>query len=230
MFPGLRHDIRSYAATRPWLFYPLCMLEKRNRGLIVRKSTQFVIEGYPRSANTFAVLAFQRGEPRPIRLGHHLHVPVQIMRAVGWKIPTLVLIRQPVDAVLSLLVRYPELSPRKCLRDYIVFYESITHLRDGFVIGEFDDVINRHGTVIEAVNRKFGTDFTPFVGTPENIAGVFSDINLVHQEIGETSEQIARPTEEKNRLKRKIKDSLETREIQPLVEKARECYKRFVAG
>jgi hypothetical protein len=230
LFLDIKQDVRIFASTRPRLFYPFCAVRKRNRGLIVRKNTQFVIEGYPRSANTFAVLAFQKGESRPVRLGHHLHVPAQIMRAVEWNIPALVLIRDPVDAILSLLVRYPKLSPARCLRDYMIFYESIKHLRNGFVIGKFDDVINRHGEIIESVNRKFGTDFTPFVGTPENIAKVFADINLVHEEIGETAEQIARPTEEKNRLKRKIKDSLETEEILPMVEKARECYKQFIAS
>lgn len=225
-----RHNIRSFAATRPNLFYPLWTLRKKNRGLAVRRNTQFVIEGYPRSANTFAVLAFQRAETRPIRLAHHLHVPAQIMRAVEWRIPTLVLVRKPGDAITSLLIRYPKLNLRKCLRDYIIFYDSIAHLRHGFVVGEFNEVINNFGSVIAKVNSKFGTDFAAFAHTEVNVANVFSDVDAVHREIGETADQIARPTENKDRLKQSVRERLASREMSSFVRAAEECYSRFLSG
>ena len=44
-------------ALHPWLFGPVIRLKPRERSWIVQDSTQFVIEGLPRSANTFAVMA-----------------------------------------------------------------------------------------------------------------------------------------------------------------------------
>jgi hypothetical protein len=225
-----RHVVRSFAATRPNLFFRFWALKKKNRGLIVRPDTQFVIEGYPRSANTFAVLAFQRAESRPVRLAHHLHVPAQIMRAVEWRIPTLVLIRKPVDAVTSLLIRYTDLDPRRCLRDYTIFYDSILSLRGGFVVGEFDEVVNNFGSVIAKVNVRFGTNFATFSHTETNVSDVFSDVDAVHQEAGESSEQIARPTDSKNRLKARIKQAFESAEIAPYLKAAQCSHLRFTSG
>ena len=63
-----------------------------------------VIEGFPRSGNSFARRAFIMAQDETFdvtRIAHHLHVPAQVIRAARWRIPTLVLIRRPKDAVLS---------------------------------------------------------------------------------------------------------------------------------
>jgi hypothetical protein len=40
-------------------------------------------------------------------IAHHLHAPAQVIRAARWRILTLVLMRRPRDAVLSLVIRDP---------------------------------------------------------------------------------------------------------------------------
>jgi hypothetical protein len=97
-------------------------------------------------------------------------------------------------------------------------------------VGEFDEVVHNSGSVIAKVNSKFGTDFATFVHTEDNVANVFSDVDAVHREIGETAEQIARPTENKNKLKIIIKQRFESAEIALLTKEAQSCYIRFITG
>jgi hypothetical protein len=58
----------------------------------VSRTTQLVIEGYPRLGNTFAVVAFLQAQKEDVRIAHHLHAPAQVIRAARWRIPTIVLI------------------------------------------------------------------------------------------------------------------------------------------
>ena len=48
-----------------------------------RLHTELVIEAFPRSANTFATVAFQLSQPAPVRVAHHLHAPAQVTEARG---------------------------------------------------------------------------------------------------------------------------------------------------
>src|SRR5262245_32533170 len=61
----------------------------------VFRDTEAIIEGFPRSANTFAATAFQLAQTKPVRVAHHLHVPSQIIAGARWGIPTIVLVRDP---------------------------------------------------------------------------------------------------------------------------------------
>lgn len=119
-----RFSARSFVGQYPFPYLMLQRLRPRRRHLVVARDTEIVIEGYPRSANTFAVAAFMLAQERPVKMAHHLHAPAQVIRAVKWGIPTLLLIRQPEDAVLSLLIREPGISAERALRDYIRFYNG----------------------------------------------------------------------------------------------------------
>lgn len=88
-------------------------------------NTELVIEGFPRSGNTFAGAAFTVVQGRPVTLGRHMHRPAQVIAAARRGLPTLVFIRRPSDAVLSLVIRHPHISIAKALNDYIRFYTAI---------------------------------------------------------------------------------------------------------
>ena len=151
--------VKNFCGQYPTLFYTVYGLKPINRMLFVNKSTQLVIEGFPRSANTFAVLAFQYLQSKEIKIAHHLHVPSQIFRAVKWHIPTIVLIRNPIDAVASLLIRNPRLSITQSLKNYIYFYEKIFEYRYSYIVANFDEVVQDYSQVIKKLNNKFDTNF-----------------------------------------------------------------------
>jgi hypothetical protein len=145
---------------------------------VVGAGTELVLEGFPRSANTFAAVAFQSAQPRPVRLAHHLHARGQILRAVGAGIPAIVLVRDPAEAVASLVMRAPHLTLRDALRGYARFYTPLIRCRDDVVIGRFADVTSDFGRVIDEVNARFGTRFARFEHDDANVADVYRLIEL----------------------------------------------------
>jgi hypothetical protein len=86
----------------PSLTLPLARALRR--GEVVDARTDIVIEGFPASANTFAVAAFRLAqEPRYMRIAHHTHVPAQVIEATRLGVPAILLIREPMQAVLSVM-------------------------------------------------------------------------------------------------------------------------------
>jgi len=167
----------AFYTTHPNLYFPRFVRQNPHLAyLCVNRDTKIVIEGFPRCGNTFAVIAFQQAQKRKIKIAHHLHVPAQIRYATRNGIPTLVLIREPLEAVASLLVRHPERTPGKCLSEYDNFYRSIVSAKDKFVVADFKETVNDFGSVTTRLNELFQTSFGCFEHTPENIDAVFKRI------------------------------------------------------
>ena len=218
---------RRYVGRHPFLFYNFYRLKPTYRDLLVDRKTQIVIVGFPRSGNTFAVVAFQQAQREHVRVAHHLHMPAQVVRAAQWGIPTLLLARKPTDAVLSLVVREPWVSIRQALKHYISFYEKAAEYRDSLVVGFFEEVTRDYGVVLERVNAKFGTGFSPFVHSEENVKCVFDHIEEVHRARrgGRLDEKvITHPSAVKARLKDALKKELEAPEVRKLTARAEAVY------
>jgi hypothetical protein len=76
VFKKGRYTLSTLIMRYSLLFFPLARLFPRNKNQVVDKETHLVIEGFPRSANTFAVAAFKYSQKGSIKIAHHLHVPV----------------------------------------------------------------------------------------------------------------------------------------------------------
>ena len=152
----------------------LAVARFRHSEAAVGPDTQLVIEGFPRTANTFSVFAFQMAQPAPVRVAHHLHAPVQVIAAAKARIPVLVLIRPPEDAVLSLATWSPHIGLEQALRAYSRFYERVARDRSWCVTGEFTQVTSDLGLVIDAVNGRYETAFARFEHTPQNVEACYA--------------------------------------------------------
>lgn len=230
-FISSREMLRSAAGRYPWLFLPYARLRRRYAGCVVDKRTEVVIEGYPRSGNTFAVVAFRQAQMRPIRLAHHLHLPAQVRRAHELKIPTIVLVREPLNAVVSRCFRVPSLSVRIAVRQYIDFYAAIRHLKGWCVIAPFEVTTSDFGAVIGELNDRFHTDYRPFVHTPETEEAVFSTIDRHNDEeparfVGEHG--VARPSDQRRERKQEMAAAVASRSGDLLV-RAEDLYREFMA-
>src|ERR687897_2113282 len=167
--------LQTHAGKHPAAFYGLYRLARKDRERVVTPETQLVIEGFPRSANSFARVAFNRAQKGTVRIATGLHVPAQVIRAARWRIPTLVLIRNPRDAVLSFAIRDP-ISVDQALRYYLSFYETVAEYRDAYVLGTFEEVTGDFGRVIRRINDRFGTTFSLFRHNERNVDEVFARI------------------------------------------------------
>ena len=217
-----------YTGRHPSLFFGFYSARRRYRDLLVDGETRLVIEGFPRSGNTFAVFAFRYAQQSDVRIAHHLHAPAQIMRASRMGIPALLLLREPLDAVMSLMLRDPSFSAERALRYYVTFYETATDYRDDFVVGPFEEVTNDYGDVIRRINTRFGTKFVPFEHTEQNVERVFDRIEESHRARRRDrvmEEQIARPSTARAELKDQLKSSLYSPELEPWIYRASAVYK-----
>jgi hypothetical protein len=222
-----REWARRYVGRHPLLFYNFYRLKPGYRDLLVDRKTQIVIEGFPRSGNTFSVVAFEQAQRESVRVAHHLHMPAQVIRAARWGIPILLLARKPTDAALSWVVREPWVPIRQALRHYISFYEKAAEYRDSLVVGFFEEVTRDYGTVLERVNAKFGTGFSSFVHSEDNVRCVFDRIEEMHRAKrgGRLDEKvIAHPSAVKARLKDALKKELEAPEVRKLTARAEAVY------
>jgi hypothetical protein len=209
------------------VFFLLKNVFGSNKENICDLHTELVIEGFPRSANSFAFWAFRFSQDRPVKIAHHVHVPAQVIYAVKHEIPSLVLIREPADAVIALKIRYPWIAIKDALYAYKVFYKRIQPYFEGFVLATFEDVTTDYGEVIRKVNEKFGTRFNVFEHSPENVRRVFS---LIEERARQLTgmEQVdsfaAFPSAKKEAIKQTLRSALDDCRLHPQLAECRAIY------
>lgn len=214
----IRSQLSHHLATHPKLFFPFYKLatHQDNEALVVR-DTEIVIEGFPRSGNTFAFVAFQLAQAQHVKVAHHLHVEAQILEGLRLGIPVLVLIRKPEQAIRSLLIRHPEVEASFALRRYNRFYTNVYRVHNQVVIGEFSKVTTDFGQVIKAVNDKFGTSFEIFQHTEQNVVSAFKEIESINNQFDQGQEtHVARPS----RYRKDILDQSKIHLPEDLLERA----------
>ena len=82
---------------------------------VLRPSDNALIEGFPRSSNTFATYAFLLSQGENITFGNHFHTPAQFALAREYGIPAMLVIREPVPACLSFLIYDGSMEAREAL-------------------------------------------------------------------------------------------------------------------
>ncbi|QIN84374.1 hypothetical protein GBA63_18305 [Rubrobacter tropicus] len=219
-----KRELQRFVGRNPVLFSAVCRIKRDRR--CVRRDTHLVIEGYPRSANTFSVWAFKQAQREEFRVAHHLHYPAQVVCAARWRIPTIVLIREPEDAITSWLIRDPQPMDR-AIEHYVSFYKAVAAHRNACVLASFEEVTTDYGAILERVNQKFGTSFSTFSHTEENVNRVYSRIEEMHKKrnaggISET--RIARPSAAKTEHKSRIKPALRAPGRKALLSEATAIY------
>ena len=183
-FRSARFEFRMRVASDPRLralYWPVVRWGQRKirqaghiepREAEVLPDTELVIDGFQGSANSYLTRAFKHAQPQPVQLAHHLHAAVGVLKAVEMEIPALVTLREPKGAALSLVSRWPYVSMAQALRSYVRYYEAIDPVVDRVVVSPFVITTRHPNLAIEGVNERFGTAFTVFDPTPENVQAV----------------------------------------------------------
>ncbi|MBV6395999.1 MAG: hypothetical protein HFACDABA_01587 [Anaerolineales bacterium] len=178
-------------------------------GITTTQTTEIVIEGAPSSGNSFALVAFEAAQKKKVRIAHHQHLPFQVTRAARYHIPCIVIIRPPLDAVVSRVARYGFYQPQTrqaelwagyALRHWNMFHEQILDCRPKFLVCEFRELISDYPAVIERTNSKFNARFD--VPTAE----------LCAQSLSALAEGL-RPDKERDVRKNKFKEWMRQEQI-----------------
>jgi hypothetical protein len=219
-------------ARTPYLWDAAMALRAGKRATLARRDTALVIEGFLRSGNTYSVAAFIVANGDDLHLGRHLHGAPHLLRAARLGVPAVVLIRPPADAVASYLVRRPTLTANDALLEYVDFYRTCWRVRDDVVVGVFDDVVADFGSVVRAVNERFGTAFRPYEPTPANEAAAFALVEEMNRREsgGEVVEShVGRPSEERREHTQAIADRLREPGSAKMLARADDWYQRYLA-
>jgi hypothetical protein len=228
---GPWYELKTIIARHPTIALPL--ERARGHGEVTRDDTDVVIESFPRCASSFAVEAFRLAqEPRAMRVANHTHMPAVVIDGVRRSIPTLVLIRRADDAVISHLIRNPDLPPRAAVRGYLRFYEPLLPHRHGFTVATFEEITTDFGAVIRRLNAEAGTAFVEFRHTPDNVARIDQKIEVDYRELASSEEQlermIPRPSGTRDRLKDEVGQRVE-RDVPPsMLARADEVFRALV--
>lgn len=132
------------------------MLYPYGKDLKVREDSILLVEGYPRSANSFTVGAIKQNNTGHI--ASHLHCIGHVKQAIDMNIPCLILIRPPAQAVPSFLAWNNRLGAKQLLKEYISFYTQLMPYRHLIVTAEFDEVTTDLDHIIYRLNKKFGCE------------------------------------------------------------------------
>ena len=129
----------------------------KNFSYICSDTTDIIIEGYPRSANTYSVAYFQLLNPYS-NISRHKHDIGHILMGVKKQLPVIVLIREPLDAIVSLVIR-EGIKPKYAIKYYNIFYSEIQNIKKKIIIADFKDCINDFSQIIVKVNNKYSLSF-----------------------------------------------------------------------
>jgi hypothetical protein len=180
--------------------------------LRITRDTALVIEGFPRSGNSFATTAFGLTVGPDVPRSSNTHLPAQVRIAVDYNVPTLVLIRRCADAAASLCVAAPYLRPINAVREWLRFYRAVQPLQSEFVLATFDEVTTDFGAVMARVNMRFGTTFPLFEHSDDNVARVQQALDDygVRKRGYLREESIARPSDARSDANRAARAALST--------------------
>ncbi|WP_062566042.1 hypothetical protein [Pseudoalteromonas shioyasakiensis] len=215
--------VRRFLALKPFLFNIFYSLSKHYRNeLLVNAKTDIVIEGYPRSANTHAVVVTENTFDN-INIAHHMHSEAQVLNAFKLNVPILVIIREPLDSVLSLAIRERFLSLSDCLNYYVDFYGFLNRNSKKIHILEFKDVISNSDLVTDKVANILNLDKeNSFCSESSEYRDIINDLNV--KDKGDDL-KVSLPTQEKEDKKRELLKRLELEPtLMQLLEKANGLY------
>lgn len=165
----------------------------------VRIGTDICIEGFPRSANSFAYHYFKRANP-DLCIAHHIHVPSQLEAAVQLRVPLVVLLRKPLDAIQSLMIIYENLSVGLALWSYERSYSITMRHLDRVVLSRFETTINSPEIIVRCLNDRFNLELAAPKLSNSDRESIFKSLKAI-AESEKQRYQVAIPSADKQAAK-----------------------------
>jgi hypothetical protein len=95
-----------------------------------------------------------------VRIAHHIHLPAQLLLAIEYGVPRILLVRPPRDCMLSLLVAWNGvITPDLALRSYISYHRRLLPHLEHIPVCRFDELIAAPEVLVRRLNERFGAEF-----------------------------------------------------------------------
>lgn len=197
---------------------------KGYRPSLIHGDTDLVMDGFPRSANSYARYAFMHSNPAR-GLAGHTHSAQLILEGARLGLPVMVLVRHPIDCTSSYAKWLDTERVTPLLRAYIRFHETVLQAGSAVCIAPFNEVVTDFGQSIDRCNRFFGTDFVPYskssAAERRVLAAVDNSAREHHGWLDPT--KVARPNAERGDITAADLHELDQRQT-ALAERAQELY------
>ncbi len=195
----------------------------------ITPSTGLVVEGFPRSGNTFCAEAFRVVSDGRYEIVSHVHHVAQVKSAVKLGIPTIVVIREPVACLASYLVGGPHATVRGVLREYIAYHAGLRRQIPQCMVVDFSDLISDVEAVIARANQAFSLGLQPLEAFC-SVDDIFDAIDSDHfrRYLHSNEGLLPRPSGNRSNSNGEYREQLREKRNQVLLEKAKEIYRETV--
>lgn len=221
--------LRGFVVNSPLLYFLFRQGSGKVKRFRVTKETELVIEGFPRSANTYALHTFLHIQsPRRPKVAHHIHTVAHVKAALKLNKPVLLLVRDPKGSVASLKMRRRNVPVDILLMRYVIFHRGLERYLENVIVARFDRFIESPDMYISKINEKFMTEFSSYKLDNEDREAIGESILKVNQKLGSNRpETQSIPSKEKalerERISRILRD-----QCPDLLEKANKLYSKIV--
>jgi hypothetical protein len=198
--------IRELAGSRRTGFAALAATGRARSEWVVGPDTDACIDGFPRSGNSFAVRAFRTWNP-DASVAHHVHAPMQAIRAVEIGVPCAVVIRPPTDAVTSWVIfSEGRVGPGVGLWCYAHFYRQLMSVREQLAVVRFEDLVEDTAVIVDRLNRISGSTFRRGSGSRSEREALLASLRSDEHRRGDAPTRSSAPDPTKQRLKAEVRD------------------------
>jgi len=210
MRPSLKDQIKSYTiacAKSSALAWPIFQkVRGKTSGKFCSSNTDLCVEGFESSANTYTFEVFRHLD-KSLNIGHHTHAVAGLKLAMRYEVPTLILFRDPCEAIPSVVTRF---RPSVCeaTLNYIYFYEYVLQVVDYVILARFDEITENIGSVIRRVDQHTALDFETY-----DIQDISESARMYIQEWTQQKgrpDSISLPLNRREQAKQEVRERLAT--------------------
>lgn len=194
----------------PHLYISIARRRNTSRRLI-DNDINLVIEGFPRSGNTYLLSSLIVANPG-LNVASHLHSIAHIRVAQKRDVPVVITIREPKAAIASEIInqlgRNQLESPAKLTKRYERFYTFCLSQSEHLVISPFETTTSYPERVIQALNDRLDLELrSEGIREQDDVLADVERLNTLH--VGHPNElTVARPSTARAELADRIKDHL----------------------
>jgi hypothetical protein len=209
--PRVSDAVRLGLERWPALYVRVARWRGKPGQAVLDDATDLVIEGFPRSGNTFLLSSIAHANPE-LRIASHLHSVAHVRVAIRKRIPVIVVLREPEDAVASELIRLQAGSEptitRQLLSRYERFYRGVREALPDVVLSPFPVTTTAPEKVVQAVADRTGLSLTavPSAQMQDVLADVENKTIEVRGYLDEMA--VARPSPERTELADELRTGL----------------------
>lgn len=121
----------------------------------INERTGLVWEGYPSSGNSTSGRVLLKSVGDRFAITNHTHSANIALEGLAEGKPVVILIRDPLDCVVSMTKRWPFLTAGQCLKWYCRFYRRLMPALDKIVVFRFETITDDFQNVVRTLNEKF---------------------------------------------------------------------------